>query len=107
MKIKLRDQIIKIRKRALTKNKNVKFLTVMELTIHRKSNDSPISICTVDNHGQEVRFPDSFHTIKQYFNMDGELLAEKDITMEQLQEMTGKCRFKQRGEKNNKGGVSL
>lgn len=60
---------------------------VIEVTIRRKYNASPLTFCTVDELGREIKLPDRYHTIKQYFSLEGELLAEKDITMELIQEM--------------------
>lgn len=64
---------------------NAKCIKVVEVTIKREIKGEPIKLFEVHNDcGEDITIAATHHTIKQYFDETGELLAERDVTYDNL-----------------------
>lgn len=61
---------------------SVKSINVTEVTIRRKRKDPCSKLEIFDDLGYKMAIPISYQIIKQYYNENGELLAERNVTFE-------------------------
>ena len=65
---------------------NAKCIKVVEVTIKREIKGEPIKLFKVvqKDCGKDITIAATHHTVKQYFDETGELLAERDVTYDNL-----------------------
>lgn len=68
---------------------SVKKVQLIEVTIKRKVETPQLKLYnTSDGTGNETTVIANLHTFKLYYNENGELLAERDVTIEKLGKVT-------------------
>ena len=63
---------------------SVKSINVIEVTIKRECHDIPSEFSATYSSRECVKVIPKYNIIKQYYNLDGELLAERNVTLENI-----------------------